>query len=92
MTLERWLQYAIVTPGLHTVHHSSNRAETDSNFSAVFPVWDLLLGTFRSGERPPAELGLKEYRGSEVDSFRWLLASPLHRTPTARPNAMGTTI
>ena len=60
--LERWLQYVIVTPGLHTVHHSSHRPETDSNYSAVFPVWDLLLGTFRSGEQPSTELGLIEHR------------------------------
>lgn len=86
--LERWLRYVIVTPGLHTVHHSSYRPETDSNYSAVFPIWDLLLGTFRSGERPPAELGLTEYRGSEVDRFGWLLASPLYRSPTARPEGM----
>lgn len=81
--LERWLQYLIVTPGLHTVHHSSYRPETDSNYSAVFPIWDLLLGTFRKIDRPPAELGLVEYRGSEVDRFGWLLASPLYRSPVA---------
>lgn len=78
-SIERWMQYVIVTPGLHTVHHSSRPEETDSNFSAVFPIWDLLLGTFRSAERRPIELGLSEYRGTEVDRFVWLLASPLYR-------------
>jgi sterol desaturase/sphingolipid hydroxylase (fatty acid hydroxylase superfamily) len=80
--LERRLQYLIVTPGLHSVHHSSHRPETDSNYSAVFPVWDLLLGTFRRIGQPPTELGLAEYRGAEVDRFGWLLASPLYRPPT----------
>jgi sterol desaturase/sphingolipid hydroxylase (fatty acid hydroxylase superfamily) len=88
--LERWLQYLIVTPGLHTVHHSAHQPETDSNYSAVFPVWDMLLGTFRSGEQAPAELGLVEYRGVEVDRFGWLLASPLYRSPPVERAAMET--
>jgi sterol desaturase/sphingolipid hydroxylase (fatty acid hydroxylase superfamily) len=77
--IERWLQYVIVTPGLHTVHHSSRSSESDTNFSAVFPIWDILFGTFRSSEHPPVELGLAEFRGAEVDRFGWLLASPLLR-------------
>jgi len=89
--LERWLQYLIVTPGLHTVHHSSHQPETDSNFSAVFPIWDLLLGTFRSGQRPPAELGLAGQRGPEVDRFGWLLASPFYRLDTTGRAVAGIT-
>jgi sterol desaturase/sphingolipid hydroxylase (fatty acid hydroxylase superfamily) len=77
--LEPWLRYVIVTPGLHTVHHSSNPEDTDSNFSAVFPVWDVLFRTFRTEPHEPLELGLREYRGDEVDRFGWLLISPFQR-------------
>lgn len=87
--IERWLRYLIVTPGLHTVHHSSTREDTDSNFSAVFPVWDVLFGTFRTQPRLPLELGLREYRGDEVDRFWWLLVSPFQRTRVFSTPEMG---
>lgn len=78
--LDRVLHYLIVTPDLHKVHHSSHQPETDSNFSAVFPIWDLLFGTFRTETREPLEtmqLGLTEWRAPQADRFWWLLVSPL---------------
>lgn len=89
--LERWLRYVIVTPGLHTVHHSSRKDETDSNFSAVFPIWDLLFGTFRTETQAPLCLGLKEYQGPEVDQFGWLLISPFRQTPDVADSVASTT-
>lgn len=78
--LERFLHYIIVTPDLHRVHHSSIQKETDSNFSAVFPVWDVLFGTFRTDttvEQKKMSLGLKEVRDERTNSVLWLLKSPL---------------
>src|SRR5262245_1149291 len=49
--LDRVLRYVIVTPDLHRVHHSTWNPETNSNFGAVFPVWDLMFGTFRVDPR-----------------------------------------
>lgn len=69
----RWL---IVTPDLHRVHHSTDRVETDSNFGAVFPHWDMLLGTYRAAPREPhatMPLGLGEQRGPETSQLLWLL-------------------
>ena len=77
--LDRPLRYVIVTPNLHTVHHSTHRPETDSNFSAVFPIWDVIMGTFRTETRQPLEsmpLGLDDVRDARAHSFWWLLASP----------------
>jgi sterol desaturase/sphingolipid hydroxylase (fatty acid hydroxylase superfamily) len=73
------LRYVIVTPDLHRIHHSSWLPETNSNFGAVFPIWDLLFGTYRSSSRQPAEdmeLGLEEPRGAVTNSLWWLLLSP----------------
>lgn len=78
--LDRWLRYVIVTPDLHRVHHSSWQPETDSNFSAVFPIWDIAFGTFRTKTRHPhesMELGLKVRDGRER-KVGWLLRSPLY--------------
>lgn len=77
--LERWLRYIVVTPGLHRVHHSTVPAETDSNFSAVFPVWDLVFGTFRTETEVPhleMALGLEEVRDERGRSLWWLLGAP----------------
>jgi len=78
--LERFLHYIIVTPDLHRVHHSSIQKETDSNFGAVFPVWDVIFSTFRTDttvEQKKMRLGLKEVRDERTNSVLWLLKSPL---------------
>jgi sterol desaturase/sphingolipid hydroxylase (fatty acid hydroxylase superfamily) len=79
-TLERVLRYVVVTPDLHRVHHSARKPETNSNFGAVFPVWDLVFGTFRPVPRDGHEhmrLGLDEVRGPDAHRPLWLLTSPL---------------
>lgn len=77
--LDFFLRYIIVTPDLHRVHHSSFQKETDSNFSAVFPIWDLIFGTFKTQTKLPQEkmeLGLKEVRDERTCQLLWLLKSP----------------
>ena len=62
-----------------TQHAEDLQPETDSNFGAVFPVWDILLGTFRTSTREPQrsmQLGLEEVRDRRVDAIGWLMASP----------------
>jgi sterol desaturase/sphingolipid hydroxylase (fatty acid hydroxylase superfamily) len=78
--LERALRCVIVTPELHRVHHSARQPETDSNFGAVFPHWDMLFGTFRTRTLSPQEtmtLGLAQVRDRRTCNPAWLLASPL---------------
>jgi sterol desaturase/sphingolipid hydroxylase (fatty acid hydroxylase superfamily) len=49
------IAWLFVTPHLHSLHHSSIRRETDSNFGQVFSFWDRLFGTFVS--KPASENG-----------------------------------
>ena len=42
---ERLLNLVLVTPRMHGIHHSQLRAETNSNYSVVFPWWDRLHRT-----------------------------------------------
>lgn len=42
-----WLEYIIVTPSQHRVHHAMNPIYLDKNLSPVFCVWDRLFGTFQ---------------------------------------------
>jgi len=42
-----WLEYIIVTPSQHRVHHALNKIYMDKNLSPVFCIWDRLFGTFQ---------------------------------------------
>ena len=41
------LEYIIVTPSQHRVHHAINPIYLDKNLSAIFCVWDRIFGTFQ---------------------------------------------
>ncbi|CAN5136292.1 sterol desaturase family protein [soil metagenome] len=43
--LEKVLNYFIVTPRMHGIHHSMIRKETDSNYSVIFSFWDRIHKT-----------------------------------------------
>ncbi|MGC6421454.1 MAG: sterol desaturase family protein [Flavobacteriaceae bacterium] len=42
-----WLEYLLVTPSQHRVHHAINPIYLDKNLAAIFCVWDRLFGTFQ---------------------------------------------
>ncbi len=44
---EKVLNYFIVTPRMHGIHHSMVKGETDSNYSIIFSFWDRLHKTAR---------------------------------------------
>lgn len=50
-----FLEYIIVTPSQHRVHHAINPEYIDKNLAAVFCVWDRMFGTFQEelDEVPP---------------------------------------
>jgi hypothetical protein len=42
-----WLEYIIVTPSQHRVHHAINPQYIDKNLGQVLCIWDRLFGTFQ---------------------------------------------
>ena len=54
---ERLLSNLFIVPRLHRLHHSVLREEHDSNYGAVFSVWDRLFGTLK--EQEPQAIGLQ---------------------------------
>ena len=44
--LPRWIEYILVTPSHHRVHHASNIPYLDRNMGMVFIIWDRIFGTF----------------------------------------------
>jgi sterol desaturase/sphingolipid hydroxylase (fatty acid hydroxylase superfamily) len=79
--LPRWLEAPlariVVTPRVHTIHHSTITAETNSNWSSGLTIWDILHGTFRY-DVPEDEvtIGVPAYRDSRELTFRRLLMMP----------------
>jgi alkylglycerol monooxygenase len=63
-----WLEYIIVTPSHHRVHHSSNPEYLDKNYGDMLIIWDKLFGTF-AAERSKPVYGLTSPLNSH--SFLW---------------------
>jgi sterol desaturase/sphingolipid hydroxylase (fatty acid hydroxylase superfamily) len=77
VAFERLLNLVLVTPRMHGVHHSQERAETDSNYSVVFSWWDRLHGS-RSRDVPQAEIviGVPAYSDPKDNTFLNALLLP----------------
>ncbi len=81
-TVERWLRYLLVTPDMHRIHHSVDRAEHDANYGFNLSMWDRLLGTYVP---EPAEgheamnIGLTPYQDENPTRLGWSLALPFFR-------------
>lgn len=41
-----WLEYVLITPSHHRVHHASNEKYLNKNYGDLFVFWDKLFGTF----------------------------------------------
>ncbi|MCB0310082.1 MAG: sterol desaturase family protein [Bdellovibrionales bacterium] len=59
------LAYVIVTPAYHHWHHSSESAAIDKNFAGLFPIWDMIFGTFYLPRHCASSYGVK---GEELPS------------------------
>ncbi len=59
-----FLEYILVTPSQHRVHHAINPLYIDKNLAAIFSVWDRLFGTFQEelDSEPPVYGTLKPVR------------------------------
>jgi sterol desaturase/sphingolipid hydroxylase (fatty acid hydroxylase superfamily) len=57
-----WLEYILVTPSHHRVHHASNPKYLDRNMGMFLIIWDKLFGTFQpelaEGIYQPVKYGL----------------------------------
>lgn len=76
--IDKVLRVAVVTPGMHRIHHSVRMDEGNSNFSMVLSIWDRLFGTYRrctADQRRAMVLGLESQR--EPVGLGRILADPL---------------
>ena len=77
LSVDRKLARLVVTPRMHGIHHSDWREETDSNWSSLFSIWDVLHGTMRSD--PPQNrirIGVPAWHSDEDVRLRRVLMIP----------------
>ncbi|HKW18869.1 MAG TPA: sterol desaturase family protein [Terriglobales bacterium] len=67
-----WLDYILVTPKVHRIHHSIEVEHHNKNFADALPLFDIVFGTF---ERPVREEFPATGLGAEMASPRSLLAA-----------------
>ncbi|WP_417772522.1 sterol desaturase family protein [Stappia sp.] len=82
--LDRILRLVLVTPDMHRVHHSTIRAETDSNYGFNLSLWDRLFRTYVDQPREGHEgmtIGLTEYQDEKPAGILWSLALPFRAGP-----------
>lgn len=70
------LNWLITSPSGHRIHHSKLPEHENSNFAAVWPIWDVLFGTYvapRGREYPPTGV----YAGKVTKSLKEAFWGPL---------------
>ena len=78
--LERCMAAVLTTPRMHGIHHSAVRAQTDSNWSSGFSLWDHLHGTFRLDvAQGDIHVGVPAYRDPADARLGKSLAMPFRR-------------
>ncbi len=54
-----WLEYVIITPSQHRVHHAINPEYIDKNLGQILSIWDRWFGTFQEElEEVPPQYGV----------------------------------
>lgn len=58
----KWMEWLLVTPRYHHVHHSSNPEHYLANLGILFTVWDRLFGTYVNPDevKEPLSFGIGE--------------------------------
>ncbi len=80
--LDRKLARVLTTPEMHGIHHSSIKAQRDSNYTSGLSFWDRLHGTFRSAPPPDAiDIGVYDPLAQDDVALGRALGAPFRETP-----------
>lgn len=78
--VDKYLQYIVVTPNFHIIHHSIDLKEGNSNFGIVFIFWDLLFKTItrKKYSLQNIELGIDKIQSPRYNSTQEFLKNPFY--------------
>jgi sterol desaturase/sphingolipid hydroxylase (fatty acid hydroxylase superfamily) len=54
------LRYVIVSPAYHRWHHAVDRRAAGKNCAGLFPIFDLIFGTYYLPDEQPQEFGIND--------------------------------
>lgn len=77
--IDRKLRWLLVTPDMHRIHHSTRRAEMDSNYGFSIALWDRLCGTYVAepeATQTSMDIGLPNSRQARMLGFAAMLRLP----------------
>ena len=78
--LDIFASYLFVSPNMHKVHHHWKQPYTDSNYGAIFSIWDRILGTFKKLDPSQIRYGLDRFYPNDKDEdFVMLLKKPFQK-------------
>lgn len=79
--VDKLLQYIIVTPNMHRIHHSDERHETDSNYGFSLSIWDRLFGSYIANfdADRKIKIGLKQSADQPTHNILWSLLFPFKK-------------
>ena len=71
----KFLSWAIFSPSLHWLHHSTNPNHFDKNFGAVFVFWDKLFNTYldESHLKNIKAFGVENSIYNKINPFTYIL-------------------
>ena len=90
LRVEKIINYLVVTPRMHGIHHSVLKRETDSNYSVIFSFWDRLHHTSRRDFEKPVIIGVPSYSDPKELTVKELLTLPFRTIRSWGAKAGGT--
>ncbi len=73
-----WLDYVLISPRTHRIHHSLVEEHWDKNYGVIFSIWDHLFGTFYKGQNLQPVFGVTDNYFNKR-TFLFDLIEPLRR-------------
>ncbi len=78
-SVDHALRWVVVTPDMHSIHHSSELSEMNSNFGGIFPWFDWTFSTYTQDPRSGYEnmrIGIEDFQDAKHLTFGWMLINP----------------
>jgi sterol desaturase/sphingolipid hydroxylase (fatty acid hydroxylase superfamily) len=72
----RSIEFFLISPAQHQLHHSKKKAHFDKNFGVVLSVWDRILGTFHHSVEEEIQFGLNKSDAKYTASIWSLYLQP----------------
>jgi sterol desaturase/sphingolipid hydroxylase (fatty acid hydroxylase superfamily) len=85
--------YILNSPQYHRIHHSRMREHFDTNFAALFPIFDVIFGSYyvaRADEYPATGITDRDPPSSMFEAFIWPLRDAWRPAdvPLAQPHVL----